>query len=206
ETPLMEAACGGDESLCKLLLSYGADPTRLSAGGKLARDFVPAEARRPELLKLLAPLPRVARDVASTSSPSRPAPPRLPPGPALASLDLSSKKALASEETVQLLQAALRTCAQAADVEELEALLGRGRPHPEATSALARVLRSQDAAGQSLLHLCAAARGQLPCRREAALRLLLQLMQLCEASSSGRKAPGVDLRNKIGETALVLAL
>ncbi|CAE8586581.1 unnamed protein product, partial [Polarella glacialis] len=53
----------------------------LSAGGKLARDFVPAEARRPELLKLLAPLPRVARDVASTSSPSRPAPPRLPPGP-----------------------------------------------------------------------------------------------------------------------------
>ncbi|CAL1149695.1 unnamed protein product [Cladocopium goreaui] len=56
ETPLMEAACGGDPELCSLLLDAKADPTRLSAAGKLARDFIPPDdENRPMLLEILAP-------------------------------------------------------------------------------------------------------------------------------------------------------
>eukprot|EP00435_Cladocopium_sp_Y103_P059991 s115_g21.t1 len=68
ETPLMEAACGGDPELCSLLLDAKADPTRtaavfsngdvflLSAAGKLARDFIPPDdENRPKLLEILAP-------------------------------------------------------------------------------------------------------------------------------------------------------
>eukprot|EP00434_Breviolum_minutum_P031672 symbB.v1.2.028007.t1/scaffold2814.1/size71291/2 len=68
----MEAACGGDPSLCSLLLDANADPTRLSAAGKLARDFIPADdIRRSELLDLLAPRLRKAAVSSISSAVSR---------------------------------------------------------------------------------------------------------------------------------------
>ncbi|CAE7381552.1 unnamed protein product [Symbiodinium sp. CCMP2456] len=204
ETALMEAACGGDSALCHLLLEQNADPTRLSAAGKLARDFVPLDdPQRSSFLQLLAPKIQEA-------SSSRPVDKRDPKqleeakrsllSQALDEEQQDSPADVASEFGVKALQACLREAVATSEVATFERLLRAKDRSGDSISSWGSTLFGLDASGQSLLHFVAAA--EVPVlTRQVALELLVQ-----EVQGLGDSSRGVDTRNKIGETALMLAL
>ncbi|CAE7853333.1 unnamed protein product [Symbiodinium sp. KB8] len=204
ETALMEAACGGDSALCHLLLEQNADPTRLSAAGKLARDFVPVDdPQRSSFLQLLAPKIQEA-------SSSRPVDKRDPKqleeakrsllSQALDEEQQDSPADVASEFAAKALQACLREAVRNSEVATFERLLRAKDRSGDSISSWGSTLFGLDASGQSLLHFVAGA--ELPVlTRQVALELLVQ-----EAQSLGDSSRGVDTRNKIGETALMLAV
>ncbi|CAE8595314.1 unnamed protein product [Polarella glacialis] len=67
ETPLMEAACRGSKAMCRLLLEFSAEPSKVTRGGTTAADFANCEGHSEVVQLLLNALPNHVTSPASAS-------------------------------------------------------------------------------------------------------------------------------------------